>query len=129
MGRASEIDDHGVDQENPGSGEGSAGAYQSEPDVRGELSGIGNDCEGEHGDGDDDAIKKYLWTGEELGDYEHTQHETESYWATGLPEEHEVDEIRGERREEHPSQVEIGESIGLQQRRRKAVDQSADERH
>ena len=37
------------------------------------CSGIGNDCEGEHGDGDDDTIKKYLLTGEELDDDEQTQ--------------------------------------------------------
>ena len=33
MSRAFEIDDHRVDQENSGSGEGSAGTFQCEPDV------------------------------------------------------------------------------------------------
>ena len=129
MGRALEIDDDRVDQKSAGSGEGSGGAFQGEPDVRGELAGIGNDCEGEHRDGDDGTIKKYLLTGEELDGDEQTQHETESHRATRLPEEDEVDQICGQRREEHPSEVEIGERIRLQQRRGKSVDESADERH
>ena len=129
MIRAAEIDDHRVDQESAGAGEGGGGTFDCESDVRRELSWIGNDCEGKHGAGDDDEIEEYLLTGEKLEDDEQTERKAESHRPTRLPEEDSVEQIHRERWEEHPTQVEVGESIELQKCRGKAVDESADERH